>query len=171
MVGLAFRMLGDMAAAEDMAQEAFLRLWRQARRWKPQAKVSTWLYQVIYNLCIDQLRHRQWEADEEAPDRPDTAAGPMDLRHRGQLAEIVEAALTALPTRQRTAITLVHLQEVSNMEAAHIMGVSVEALESLLARGRRTLRKHLESGNATSRLVLRVLGHQVVGEKDFSRAT
>ncbi len=145
-VGLARRMLDDAALADDIAQECFVRLWAQARRWRPDARVSTWLYRVAHNLCLDELRRRR-RYDDTAPetvfDRPDDAPGPAEWYHRTECAARVGREIRALPERQRTAITLVHHHELGNVEAAAIMGVSVEALESLLARGRRRLRNRL----------------------------
>ncbi len=143
MFGLAYRMLGDAALAEDVVQEAFLRLWRQARRWRPEARVSTWLYRVVHNLCIDELRARRKLSDEEPPDRPDPADGPMAIEHKGQVAKHVNAAISDLPPRQRAAVTLVYHQEMTNIEAAEVMGVTIDALESLLVRARRGLRHRL----------------------------
>lgn len=143
LVGHAYRMLGDAADSEDVAQEAVLRLWRQAGSWRPQARVGTWLHRVTYNLCIDRLRARRPTEPIDERDHADPAEGPMTVQHKTQVAAIVEAAVAGLPERQRSAIALVHYQELSNIEAADIMGVSVDALESLLARGRRGLRERL----------------------------
>lgn len=141
--GLGVRMLGDESLAEDMAQEAFLRLWRQAGRWRPEAQVKTWLYRVAHNLCIDLLRRRPdtVEVDPEIAAHP--AAGPASILARRQTVDRVEAAIAGLPERQRTALTLAHQMELGNMAAAEIMGISVEALESLLGRARRSLRQRL----------------------------
>jgi len=138
----AWRMLGDAAEAEDVAQECFLRLWRQAGAWRAEARVATWLYRVAYNLCADRLRRRKNVAVESA-DSPDPAPGPAGQRQRAEAARAVAAALRSLPERQRAAIVLVHYQELGNIAAADIMGISVEALESLLSRGRRALRAAL----------------------------
>lgn len=140
---LSFRMLGDSGLAEDMVQEACLRLWRQAACWRPDARVTTWLYRVVHNLCIDELRSRRWLSDTAVPEQPDSAEGPMAIKHRGQVSERVNKAIEALPLRQRVAVTLVHNQEMGNIEAAEVMGVTVNALESLLVRGRRSLRHQL----------------------------
>lgn len=142
-VALARRMLGDPAAAEDVAQDAFLRLWRQAGRWQARARVGTWLYRVAHNLCIDHLRARAKLSGGPLPDRADPAPGAFALRQSAQSSARVEAALASLPERQRTAMALVHFEEVGNMAAAEIMGVSVAALESLLSRARRRLRQDL----------------------------
>ena len=145
MVGVARRMLNDGAEAEDVAQEVFLRVWREAPRWKPgQAKFETWMHRVALNLCYDRLRRRR--------ERPDPDAGLMvaDTRPLAseewlarQRAARVNAALAQLPERQRAAIALVHFDEMSNIAAAEILEISVEALESLLARGRRALKAAL----------------------------
>ena len=139
----AWRMLGDAGEAEDVAQEAFLRLWRQAGKWRAEARIGTWLHRVAHNLCVDRLRRRRGDIGEEPPDLADPALGPAGEHQRAQVARRIEAALARLPERQRAAIALVHYQELGNIEAADIMGVSVEAMESLLSRGRRGLREAL----------------------------
>jgi RNA polymerase sigma-70 factor (ECF subfamily) len=144
LLSLAGRMLGDGQEAEDVAQEAFVRIWRQAGKWRPgAARFDTWLHRVALNLCYDRLRRRRELAYAEPPDRPDEGPAP----DRGLMAldtgRRVEIALGALPDRQREAIVLCHYQELGNIEAAAVMGVSVEALESLLGRGRRALRAAL----------------------------
>lgn len=139
-LALAKRMLSDPAEAEDVAQEAMLRLWKIAPDWRPdQAKVSTWLYRVASNLCTDRLRKRRGTDLENIPepedDRPSVETGMItqdrfDALHR---------ALAKLPERQRLAVTLRHIEELGNPEIAEIMEISVEAVESLTARGKRTL--------------------------------
>ncbi len=140
---LSYRMLGDASLAEDMVQEACLRLWRQSECWRPDARVTTWLYRVVHNLCIDELRGRQRLSDAAVPEQPDSAENAMTVKHRGQVIERVNKAIETLPVRQRVAVTLVHNQEMGNIEAAEVMGVTVNALESLLVRGRRSLRHQL----------------------------
>mgnify|MGYP001329633266 FL=1 len=145
-----YRMLRDRAAAEDVTQETFLRLWKNAAKWRPQgARIETWLYRVAMNLCLDRLRRTKREAPEEAaPERADPALGADEAMEADERRRAVDAALAELPERQREAITLCHYQELSNIEAAEILGVSVEAIESLLARGRRALRDKLMSRRA-----------------------
>jgi len=145
MVGLARRMLSDAAEAEDVAQEVFLRVWREAPRWKPgAAKFETWMHRVALNLCYDRLRRRR--------EKPDPGAGlavadatplPSEVWLARQRAARVQAALAELPERQRAAIALVHFHELSNIAAAEMLEISVEALESLLARGRRAMKAAL----------------------------
>lgn len=138
---LAMRMLGDRMEAEDVAQEAFERIWTHAPGWKAgQAKFDTWLHRVALNLCYDRLRaHRETPVDE-APDLPDNAATPAEHMEQRSRAMQIRAALAALPARQREALVLNYYQELSNVEAAALMGISVDALESLLSRARRNLR-------------------------------
>lgn len=140
-----YRMLANRAAAEDVTQETFLRLWKHAGAWRADgARLETWLYRVAMNLCIDALRKRRREAPETAaPERADPAERADDRLARAERAREVEAALAGLPERQRLAITLCHYEELSNSETAEILGVSVEAVESLLARGRRALKEKL----------------------------
>ncbi len=141
MFALARRMLGDAHEAEDVTQELFLRAWRQAPTWRPgAARFDTWLHRVALNLCRDRLRKRREQPMADPPDRPDPSAAPDRGVHQAELAVQVDAALGRLPERQREAIVLCHYQELTNIEAARLMDVSVEALESLLSRGRRALR-------------------------------
>ncbi len=144
MLALAQRMLNDPVEAEDVAQEAMLRAWKQAPRWTPgQARFDTWLHRVGLNLCYDRLRRRREVPTESPPDRPDEGPAPDRGLIAADTANRVDAALAVLPERQREAIVLCHYQELTNIEAAALMGVSVEALESLLSRGRRALRLSL----------------------------
>jgi RNA polymerase sigma-70 factor (ECF subfamily) len=145
MLALARRMLTDAAEAEDAVQDAFIQLWTHAARWEPgRAKIGTWLYRVTLNKCYDRLRRRPTARLEEAAEVPDAAPGPDAHLQDAAIGAAIEAALAGLPERQRAAIQLCHFQDCGNIEAAEILGVSVEALESLLARGRRTLRSKLE---------------------------
>ncbi|WP_390970037.1 RNA polymerase sigma factor [Paraburkholderia tropica] len=149
LLALATRMLGDRMEAEDIAQEAFVRIWKQAPHWRSgEARFDTWLHRVALNLCYDRLRGRREEPAETLPDEADPAATP-DLRIEARTRdERVRAALAALPVRQREALVLTYYQELSNLEAAGLMDISVDALESLLARARRTLRAQLAGDGA-----------------------
>jgi RNA polymerase sigma-70 factor (ECF subfamily) len=142
MVGLARRMLNDAAEAEDVAQDVFLRVWREAPRWRPgAAKFETWMHRVALNLCYDRLRRRRETLDPDAGvNVADGAQSASDAWLAAQRAAKVNEAMAHLPERQRAAIVLVHFQDQSNIGAAEMLGVSVEALESLLARGRRSLK-------------------------------
>ncbi len=140
---LACRLLGEPSEAEDVVQECFLRVWRQAGRWKPNATVATWLHRIAYNLCIDKLRARRPTIPIEQLE-PASEEAPADQRIQDSHVELrLDRALAELPERQRGAIVLVHYQELPAREAASIMEISVEALESLLSRARRALRAAL----------------------------
>lgn len=143
-VAVAQRVLGRRADAEDVAQETFLRVWTQAQRWEPgHGRVSTWLYRITLNLCIDQKRRPVAAPLDDAIDPPDPA-DPVDERiARAQAEAAVAKAVAALPDRQRDAVALTYQGGLSNQDAASAMGVSVGSLESLLVRARRTLRAAL----------------------------
>lgn len=142
-LGYAARMLGDRAEAEDVAQEAMLRLWRAAAGWRTgEAQVATWLYRVVTNLCTDRLRSRQRrraEALDDAPEVADAAAGVEAGMIEADRMAALDAALAELPERQRQAVVLRHLEGLSNPEIAVVMEIGVEAVESLTARGKRAL--------------------------------
>lgn len=134
------RLLGDEAEAEDVAQEAMLRLWRIAPDWRAgEAKVSTWLYRVAVNLCTDRLRRRRGVALDAVPEPEDGAPGAAAGLMEADRMAALDAALMALPERQRQAVVLRHLEGLANPEIAEIMALGVEAVESLTARGKRNL--------------------------------
>jgi RNA polymerase sigma-70 factor (ECF subfamily) len=149
MVGLARRMLGDAAEAEDVAQEVFLRVWKHAAGWKPgQAKFETWMHRVAMNLCLDRLRRVGRNGGEVSPETVDGRASATRALDDRQRRERVRDALQELPERQRAALILCYYQDRTNIEAAEILGVSVDALESLLSRARRTLKSALAAERA-----------------------
>jgi RNA polymerase sigma-70 factor, ECF subfamily len=142
----AYRTLGDRSAAEDIAQEVFARVWTHARTWQPgRARLTTWLHRVALNLCLDHRARKREEGLEGVPEPCDPGADAAAQLQERALRAQVAAALRSLPESQQAAITLCHYQGFRNREAADILGVSVEALESLLARGRRTLRERLRA--------------------------
>lgn len=137
----ASRVLSDRAEAEDVVQETLVRLWKIAPDWRQgEAKVSTWCFRVLVNLCTDKLRARKTVVDidaiaEPAADLQTVVEQMTDVARRDAL----DAALAALPERQRQAVVLRHIEERSNPEIAEIMDIGVEAVESLVARGKRAL--------------------------------
>jgi len=154
LLALAGRLLGDAEEARDVAQESFLRLWKAAGQWRAgQARFDTWLHRVTLNLCYDRLRRRKEQPlddDSRLSELVDTAPALDDQWQAEAQHQQMAAALAALPERQREAIVLQYYQQLSNTEAAAAMDITVEALESLLSRARRNLRKQLiESELAT----------------------
>lgn len=145
--GLAYRVLQDRAAAEDVTQEAMLRLWQIAPDWRRgEAKVATWVYGVALNLTRDRLRHARRRAApplDAVAEPADPAPGALARMQSARQAEALQEALMTLPERQRQAVVLRHIEELSNPEIAQIMQITVEAVESLTARGKRTLSKAL----------------------------
>ncbi len=139
----AARLLADRAEAEDVAQEAMLRLWRVAAHWRQgEAQPKTWLYRVVTNLCTDRMRARKSRAAACIDDVPepvdprDSVAGRMMDSTR---LDALNTALQCLPERQRQAIILRHIEGMTNPEIAEVLHIGVEAVESLTARGKRAL--------------------------------
>jgi RNA polymerase sigma-70 factor (ECF subfamily) len=143
--GFAYRLLGQRQEAEEVTQETFLRAWQRAASYEPRARISTWLFSICHNLAVDRLRKRREHANPHLVDLAPDSGEPGRLLERKRTAEAVQKALDELAPRQKAAITLVHYQGMSNPEVAEVLGVGVEAVESLLARGRRSLRKALKN--------------------------
>ena len=136
----AFRMLGDCAEAEDVTQESLLRLWKAAPGWDAtRAKITTWLYRVTSNLCIDRLRKSNRNSGDEVPEVADETPGIDRKLQATARAQALQHALQTLPDRQRQAMILRHIEDLSNPEISDIMEISVEAVESLVSRGKRAL--------------------------------
>lgn len=143
-VTFAHRTLGNRSDAEDAAQDVFLRMWSAAPRWEMgSARLSTWLYRVAMNVCLDRIAKKRETTADDLPELADPRPDPSVALHASEVGRHVSTAFAALPKTQRIVVTLCHYQGLRNREAAEIMGVSVDALESLLARGRRALREHL----------------------------
>lgn len=136
--------LGNLEEAEDVVQDTLMRLWENASRWRPEARIGTWLHTICYNGAIDRLRRRRNFVDERALD---SLADQDDLAEarllREETVRSVREAIERLPPRQRTAVLLFHFQDMPQRAAAEVMGVSDTAFESLLARARRQMRRWL----------------------------
>lgn len=141
---IARRMLGDDAEAEDVAQEAMLKLWRTGSTLTLGADgVRPWLRRVVSNMCIDRIRTgRRTLVTDQPPETP-LPARQVEALEANELAQRVDQALQTLPDRQRQALTLFHFEGMSQLEVGAEMGISDEAVESLLARARRSLRTAL----------------------------
>lgn len=142
--GHAFRLLGDRAEAEDVVQDALVRLWKLAPEWRQgEAKVTTWLYRVVANLCTDRLRKTRGVALDSVPEPEDDTASAAEVIQQRSRADALQDALNTLPDRQKQAVILRHIEGLKNPEIAEIMEIGVEAVESLTARGKRALAKAL----------------------------
>lgn len=148
------RMLGSAEGAEDLAQEVFLRAWKSARRFRPAAKVSTWLLTIARNLVFNECRRRRRArmqaleepaAGTEFPMEPAEPSGrhPASEAALRELSEAVEKALAALPEPARLAVVLRRYEEMPYEEIARVLGLSVPAVKSLLFRARQDLRERL----------------------------
>ena len=138
-----WRQMNGHADAEDVAQEAFLRLWRDPGQVREAGALKGWLLRVASNLVMDRFRKAPAEMlgdDDVFVDGRDNAEEALERR---EAAAVIDAAIAQLPERQRLALTLVHFEHLSQAAAAAILEVSIEALESLLARARRTLKERL----------------------------
>lgn len=143
---LAQRMTGNASDAEEVVQEAFLRLWSKADTWqRGRGKFTTWFFRIVVNLCLDRRRRPGFLPLETAGDPPDPRPGATAKIYEDEVGRAVAGALAELPERQRAAVVLSYYEEMSNQEAATALSVSVSALEALLVRARRTLKTRLAS--------------------------
>ena len=139
-LGLSRRILGNEAMAEDIVQEAFLRVWTNAPRWRPQAQFRTWLYRIVVNLCLNAKRRvgdLPLAAAGHIADPAPAADAQLQARERDRR---LAAAVNALPERQRAAIVLTYQEGLGNAEVAEVLDTSVSAVETLLVRAKQALR-------------------------------
>ena len=136
-------MLGNDADAEEIVQEAMLRVWVNAPRWRPHAAFRTWLYRVAFNLCLNRRRQKPFAALDEAGDPPDPSPSAADQLERRETDGLVAKAIGALPDRQRAAIVLTYYEGLGNTEVASVLETTISSVESLLIRAKRTLRAEL----------------------------
>jgi RNA polymerase sigma-70 factor, ECF subfamily len=143
MLGLARRILGNSADAEEVVQEAMLRVWTHAPRWQPLAAFRTWLTRVVVNLCLDRKRRASWVALEAAGEIVDPAPDAAEQSEVDERERLVAGAIEELPERQRTAIVLTYSEGLSNAQVAEVLDTTVSAVETLLMRGKQNLRRAL----------------------------
>lgn len=143
-VAVAERVTGERDSAEDAVQEAFIKLWRKARRFNARkARFTTWFYRIVVNACLDEKRKRRPGQLDEAYEERDDTPGAGAQMERAEAARDVKKALDAIPDRQRAAVVLCYYEGLSNKEAAEVLDIKVKALESLLVRGRQNLKAAL----------------------------
>ncbi|MEN8149536.1 MAG: sigma-70 family RNA polymerase sigma factor [Planctomycetota bacterium] len=153
-VGLAYRYIGDRESAEDLAQEAFLRVYKARERYEPRAKFSTWLYRIVVNLCLNEIRWRKGRpamalavATETSSnlnvDVTDNEPEPIQTMQDAELAETIREIIGTLPENQRIAILLNKYEGLSYIEVAESMELSVMAVKSLLTRARVKIKEKL----------------------------
>jgi RNA polymerase sigma-70 factor (ECF subfamily) len=143
-VRLAQKMTGSAADADEIAQEALLRLWLGAERYDPRrARLTTWIYRIVYNLSVDRLRRPRTQPIEAAAAVSDPAPSALDaLTERSDL-RLLQAALAKLPERQRAALVLFYYEDMSGEDAAQVLGLSLRAFWSLLHRARQSVQHDL----------------------------
>jgi RNA polymerase sigma-70 factor (ECF subfamily) len=153
-VGTAYRMLGDMEDAHDVAQQVFIRIWKSAARYEPSAKFSTWMFTILRNLAFNEhrrrSRHRAESLDAAAEayglEIPDTGMKSADaVLNQKELEQAIDDAIQSLPENQRMAVSLRKFQDLSYEEIAEIMETSVSAVKSLLFRARGELKLRLQT--------------------------
>lgn len=138
---LARRILGSEAQAEEIVQDAFLRVWINAPRWRPEAAFRTWFYRIVINLCLNAKRRAADLPLAAAGDPADPAPDAAVALEQRQRDEKLAAAIDRLPARQRAAIVLTYEEGLGNAEAASVLGTSVAGVETLLVRARQSLRE------------------------------
>jgi RNA polymerase sigma-70 factor (ECF subfamily) len=142
--GIALRLLGSSADAEDVVQDTMLKVWTHRGRWEQgRAKFSTWLYRVVTNRCIDLHRRPRTDNVDAVPEPIDTQPDAISSMHRDEITRMLENAIQRLPEQQRVAVILSYHENMSNGEIAEVMNTTVAAVESLLKRGRQQLRDML----------------------------
>jgi RNA polymerase sigma-70 factor (ECF subfamily) len=152
-LNLVYRYLGDRTMAKDVAQEVFVRVWQAARKYKPKAKFSTWIYRIAVNLCLNELKSAkrrrliplgtEERPDSEYPAPSDVPQSPEDLLLAKERSRQISGALQSLPENQRMALILKRYDNLSYDEIGRVMGCSVAAVESLLVRAKKNLKEKL----------------------------
>ena len=142
---LAQSILGSAAEADEVVQEALLRVWRHAARWESaRSQPGTWVHTIVTRLCVDRLRQRRHEPIDAASDVADPAPGALESLSSRREAQALRDALAFLPERQRAAVTLFYQEELPGAEAAETLGLNLRAFWSLLERARRALRHRMQ---------------------------
>jgi RNA polymerase sigma-70 factor, ECF subfamily len=157
---VAWRLNGGHVDTDDIAQETFLKLWKNPSQLREAGALKGWLMRVASNLVMDRYRRKKMVDLDHAKDVADQSVSAIDLLDQAHAAKIIDAAIATLPDRQKMAITLVHFEHMTNIAAAETMEISVDAVESLLARARRGLKTQLSSNG---RQILASMAEQEIG--------
>jgi RNA polymerase sigma-70 factor (ECF subfamily) len=144
---LAFRYLQNKEAAEDVVQDAFVKLWESPSLWQPErnSKFTTWFYRIVVNLCLDALKKKKPVPLDDDSLVADDSRPVDEMMMREQQQKMIEKEIAALPMRQRTALNLCFDQGLTNQEAAEVMGINLKALQSLIMRAKTTLKERLRA--------------------------
>lgn len=144
---VAYRFMGERAQAEDIVQEAFIKLWENPASWNPNAnaRFTTWFYRVVVNLCLDAKKKYTPMQLAEDFDAQDARENQEEALAENERQALMRRAIDALPERQRTALTLCFLEDLSNQEAASVMGIHLKALQSLLIRAKQNVGERLRN--------------------------
>ncbi|WP_264513764.1 RNA polymerase sigma factor [Luteolibacter rhizosphaerae] len=151
-VGTVARMLGDPTEAEDIAQLAFLRVWKHAKRWRPDAKFTTYLFTITRNLVFNESRRRTRRKEVSTDEREEESGfqmaaearqGPEEEAMKLEMHQQIDRAIATLPEAQRTAVILYSYESLPYEEIAVVLKTSVSSVKSLLFRARTTLRERL----------------------------
>jgi len=143
----AYRLLGDAMEAEDVSQETFLKILKAAPRYRPTASFRTYLYTIVYRLCLDTRKKSRPSLMDTIPDRPSASPSAVETLVSRERGEEIRHALKSLPLNQRTAIVLKHDEGLSYAEIAQVMDTSLKSVEMLIRRAREKLRSKLSHLN------------------------
>ena|SRR5688572_17420602 len=144
---LAYRYLQNKEAAEDVVQDAFIKLWENPSLWQSQrsSKFTTWFYRIVVNLCLDLCKKKKPVPLEDESSLIDEREPVDEIMIRLQEQQALEKEIAALPERQRTALNLCFDEGLSNQEAADVMGLNLKALQSLIMRAKTTLKERMKA--------------------------
>jgi RNA polymerase sigma-70 factor, ECF subfamily len=156
---VAWRLNGGHVDTDDIAQETFLKLWKNPSQLREAGALKGWLMRVASNMVMDRYRRKKMLDLDYAKDVADKSTSAIDTLDRAHVTKFIDAAIATLPDRQKLAITLVHFEHMTNITAAETMEISVDAIESLLARARRGLKERL---NSEGRQMLASLAEQEI---------
>ncbi|MGH7929338.1 MAG: sigma-70 family RNA polymerase sigma factor [Candidatus Binatia bacterium] len=144
---LAYRYLQSKEAAEDVVQDAFVKLWENPALWQPErnSKFTTWFYRIVVNLCLDLRKKKKPQVLDTDVVLADDREPADEMMMRAQAQKIIEKEIAALPERQRIALNLCFDEGLTNQEAAEVMGLKLKALQSLIMRAKTTLKERMKA--------------------------